>query len=317
MPDAFVRHLAANGQSLPRRPLTTLQVNVGKRCNQACNHCHVDAGPLRDEAMSRGTFERLLALLAEAPLVRNVDLTGGAPELNPHFRWFVDEVRRLDRAVIDRCNLTILSEPGQEDLADFLASRQVYVIASMPCYLRANVDRQRGPGVYDRSIAGLQALNALGYGDGGALRLDLVYNPGGASLPGAQAKLEADYRRNLGEAGVRFDHLLTMTNMPIARFADQLRRSGADAAYHALLVEAYNPAAAEQVMCRDLVSVGWDGALYDCDFNQMLNLRISGEAGHVDTLRSLSAMLEGPISFGDHCFGCTAGAGSSCGGALA
>lgn len=314
----FAETLAARGQHLPRRPLTTLQVNVGKRCNQACSHCHVDAGPKRTEQMERATFERLLALLAEAPGVHTVDLTGGAPELNPHFRWFVAELRSMGRQVIDRNNLTVLSEPGQEDLADFLAAHEVRIVASLPCYTEANVDKQRGHGVFGRSIAGLRALNARGYGQGAGLRLDLVYNPGGPFLPGAQDKLEADYKRRLHEDfGLRFDHLLTITNMVIARYADFLRRRGELERYQALLVEAYNPTAAEGVMCRDLVSIGWDGRLFDCDFNQMLDLPQAGAARTIHELRHLDDLVATPIVFGDHCYGCTAGAGSSCGGALA
>lgn len=318
---SFPAALQLSGRALSRRPLTTLQVNVGKRCNQACTHCHVEAGPKRTEQMERSTFERLLALLAEAPGVGAVDLTGGAPELNPHFRWFVAEVRALGREVIDRCNLTILSEPGQEDLADFLAAQRVRVVASMPCYLKENVDKQRGRGVYDRSVDGLRALNARGYGAGEGLVLDLVYNPGGAFLPGDQAALEADYKRRLLEDhGLRFDHLLTITNMAIARFADQLSRAGRLEAYHQLLVDSFNPGAAENVMCRDLVSVGWDGRLFDCDFNQMLDLPLAtpglaGERTHISALLN-DAFATHAIRVAGHCFGCTAGQGSSCGGAL-
>ncbi len=314
----FTDTLAAHGQALPRRALSTLQVNVGKRCNQACSHCHVDAGPKRTEEMSRPTFERLLALLADAPGVHTVDLTGGAPELNTNFRWFVTEVRRMGREVIDRCNLTILSEPGQADLADFLAEQRVRVIASLPCYTAANVDKQRGHGVFDRSVFGLRRLNAVGYGQGAGLQLDLVYNPGGPFLPGAQAQLEADYKaRLMADLGVRFDQLLTITNMIIARYADFLRRRGELEKYHNLLVDAYNPAAAEGVMCRDLVSIAWDGGIFDCDFNQMLAMPHAGPARDVWGLQHLDELVAAPIVFADHCYGCTAGAGSSCGGATA
>jgi len=298
-------------------------VNVGKHCNQACHHCHVEAGPNRTERMSGAVAERVVALLAANPGITTVDLTGGAPELNPHFRRLVGEARRLGRTVVDRCNLTILLEPGQEDLAEFLAAHGVAVTASFPCYTADNVERQRGHGVFDKSIRALQRLNALGYArPDTALRLDLVYNPVGAFLPPAQAELEARYRAELQRAfGVTFDHLLTITNMPIKRFAEMLVRAGAEEAYLGLLVNHFNPSTVDGLMCRTLVSVGWDGRLHDCDFNQMLEIPLAGpRAGaprtvwDVEDLRPLGGL---PIGTARHCFGCTAGAGSSCGGALA
>jgi radical SAM/Cys-rich protein len=320
-PDAdFAATLERHGlRPLARRPLTTLQVNVGKRCNQACHHCHVDAGPKRPEMMARETAERVLDLVAAQPRIELVDVTGGAPELNPNFRFLAQGARRLGRRVIDRCNLTVLLEPGQEDLADFLAAHEIEIVASLPCHGATNVDRQRGVGVFEKSIAALHRLNALGYGaPGSRLRLDLVYNPVGAFLPPPQAQLEADYRERLeSDHGVSFDHLLTITNMPIRRFAADLERAGRSAEYMGLLVNHFNPATIEGLMCRDLLSVGYDGRLYDCDFNQMLELPLGGEARTIWDVERLDDLEGEPIATGSHCFGCTAGAGSSCGGALA
>jgi radical SAM/Cys-rich protein len=325
MPDAlpsFEATLAAHGRAPLRRERTTaLQVNVGKRCNQACHHCHVEAGPKRTERMTEATADRVLALLAASPDVAVLDLTGGAPELNASFRRLVHQARRLGRRVIDRCNLTILFEPGQEDLAEFLAAERVAVVASLPCYTADNVERQRGQGVFGTSIRALQRLNALGYGrPEGGLSLDLVYNPVGAFLPPAQTELEARYRDELGRAhGITFDRLLAITNMPIKRFAAMLARDEAGAAYMSLLVNHFNPATVDGLMCRSLVSVGWDGRLYDCDFNQMLELGLGGAGAprtiwDVDRLEALDGR---DIATAPHCFGCTAGAGSSCGGVLA
>jgi radical SAM/Cys-rich protein len=305
--------------SLTRAKATTLQVNVGKLCNQACHHCHVDAGPARTERMERTTAERVLELLAHSPAVRTVDLTGGAPELNGNFRMLVEGGRRAGREVMVRCNLTVMFEPGMERLGEFYRDNSVVLVCSLPCYSAANVERQRGRGVFEKSIAALRNLNALGYGDGG-LELSLVYNPVGPVLPLPQAALEADYRRELGTHGVRFDRLLTITNMPIARFAHQLHQWDKYADYMGLLVNHFNPGTVEGLMCRALVSVGWDGQLYDCDFNQMLDLPI-GAAGArraltVWDIDDLDTLAGTPIATGAHCFGCTAGAGSSCGGAL-
>jgi radical SAM/Cys-rich protein len=314
----FEETVVRNGLQLPRNRVTTVQVNLGKLCNQACHHCHVEAGPKRTEVMTLQSMERIIALLRTTGDIRTVDLTGGAPELNPHFRWFVRELRGLGLHVMDRCNLTVLLEQGQEDTAEFLAQQQVEITASLPCYSQKNVEQQRGKGVFDKSIAALRMLNQLGYGKpGSALTLNLVYNPGGPFLPPAQAKLEADYRRELGALfGIEFTGLFTITNMPIKRFLHELERDGKLEAYMHLLVTSFNPQAASGVMCRDLVSVGWDGELYDCDFNQMLELPLGGSRKTLWDIASFQDIEPQPIAFDSHCYGCTAGAGSSCGGAL-
>jgi radical SAM/Cys-rich protein len=307
--------VASTFPPLRRGAFTTLQVNLGYRCNQACSHCHVDAGPHRSESMEAATLALIVPVLA-ARRLGCLDLTGGAPELHPGFRDLVRQARALGVEVIDRCNLTILSEPGQEGLAAFLAGEGVRVVASLPCYLPDNVDRQRGGGVFARSIAGLQALNRLGYGQPGSpLQLDLVFNPLGPVLPPPQEQLEADYRRVLGrDHGVVFHRLLALANMPIQRFAHSLRASGDHDTYLALLRQQHRPANLPQVMCRSLISVDWQGRLYDCDFNQQLGWSLEG----LPHLRDLLDADPGaaPVRVGDHCFGCTAGAGSSCGGAL-
>ena len=306
--------------AIRRNALDTLQVNLGYRCNQACFHCHVNASPDRKEMMGRETIDLILRVVSERRL-STLDVTGGAPELSPHFRHLVSSARRTGARVIDRCNLTILNEPGFEDLADYLASERVEITASLPCYTKDNVDRQRGTDVFDSSILGLRKLNALGYGhDGSGLTLNLVYNPVGAFLPPAQEKLEADYKRELGEHfGILFNALYTLANMPIARFGSTLISQGKFAAYMALLRNAHNPANVDGVMCRTLVSVDWRGFLYDCDFNQMLGipLHVAGKPRrHLSDL--LHEDLDGaPIAVAEHCYGCTAGQGSSCGGALA
>lgn len=317
-PSAFTAALQRHGLGpLRREPVTVLQVNLGKRCNMACRHCHVGAGPTRSEMMDRAIAERVVALLDASPGVTTVDITGGAPELNPNFRWLVQQARRRGLQVLDRCNLTVLLEPGMEDLADFLAAHQVEVVASLPCYLAENVDQQRGRGAFERSIRALRLLNRLGYGlPGSNLRLGLVYNPGGPSLPPSQAGLEEAYRQQLGERfGLSFSYLLTITNMPIARFADDLARAGRDVEYMNLLVGSFNPATVPGLMCRSLVSVDWRGRLFDCDFNQMLELG-APTAGTIHDIDSLDAFEGQPVATGPHCFGCTAGAGSSCSGAL-
>jgi radical SAM/Cys-rich protein len=324
-PPSFASVLARHGHwPLRRERVRTLQVNVGKLCNQACHHCHVEAGPKRTEVMRRPTVDRLLELLARSPAIEAVDVTGGAPELNPSFRHLVASARSLGRHVIDRCNLTVLLEPGMEWVAEFLREHQVEVVCSLPCYTEDNVDRQRGRGVFEKSIEALCRLNDLGYGlPGSDLRLDLVYNPLGAFLPPPQERLEADYRRELGRRfGIRFHRLLTITNMPIKRFAEQLARSGQHAEYMGLLVNHFNPGTVAALMCRSLLSVGWDGALYDCDFNQMLELRAGREGfgtppPSIWSLAAFERLASAEIATGPHCFGCTAGAGSSCGGALA
>ena len=302
----------------PLRPtrIDIFQINVGKLCNQTCRHCHVDAGPDRSEVMTRETMEECIAALAETDIL-TVDITGGAPELNPDFRWLVDACRALDRHVIDRCNLTILELPSQRDLAEFLASRRVEIIASLPHYRAPNTDRQRGDGVYEKSIAALRRLNALGYGDGvSGLRLVLVTNPVGAFLPAAQASLEAEWKRELLRLhGVRFDALYCLANMPISRYLEWLIESGNFESYLERLVQSYNPAAAANVMCRNTISIGWDGRLYDCDFNQMLELGVEPSAPQHVRDFDRAALEQRAVVLGRHCFGCTAGAGSSCGGA--
>ena len=307
--------------ALRRRVVDTLQVNLGYRCNQSCQHCHVNAGPSRTEEISRDTMDAVVAFLSNSADVRTLDLTGGAPELNPHFRSLVVAARTRGVRVIDRCNLTILEEPGQEGLAEFLAAHGVEVVASMPCYLEDNVDRQRGKGTFDASIRGLQRLNALGYGQpGSSLILNLVYNPQGASLPPAQEALEQDYKRHLAEHfGVVFNQLFTLANMPIQRFGSMLVSKGQFNSYMDLLRSAHRDDNLERVMCRSLVSVDWQGYLYDCDFNQQLGLAMgaSGKTRLHLTDIPASALEDRPIRVADHCFGCTAGQGSSCGGALA
>jgi radical SAM/Cys-rich protein len=298
--------------------IQVLQVNVGKLCNQTCRHCHVDAGPDRREVMTRETMQLCVDVLASTD-IPTLDITGGAPEMNPDFRWLVEEARALGRQVIDRCNLTIMLAPHFEDLPDFLARHQVEIVASLPCYLPANTDRQRGEGVFEKSIAALRRLNEVGYGkQGSGLVLTLVYNPVGPSLPPAQVALEEAYRRELsGHYGIVFTRLFTITNMPISRFLDDLIQSERYAEYMDKLIAAFNPEAAGGVMCRTTLSVGWDGRLYDCDFNQMLELDlVSGQPRHIGDFNR--AVLSGrPIVTGQHCYGCTAGAGSGCQGAIA
>ena len=308
---------------LRRKALDTLQVNLGYKCNQACFHCHVNASPDRKEMMSRETIDEVLAFM-RASEIKTLDMTGGAPELNEHFRHLVIAARAMNVRVIDRCNLTILDEPGFADLGPFLAGQQVEISASLPCYSQENVDKQRGEGVFEKSIAGLKKLNALGYGkpDSGLI-LNLVYNPQGAKLPPAQESLEADYHRLLKQNfGIVFNHLFTITNMPIQRFGSTLISKGEFEPYMDLLVSAFQSHNLDNVMCRTLLSVDYLGYVYDCDFNQMLGLPLQHHAQHTHQLkthlRDLSGVdLQGnPIVVKDHCYGCTAGQGSSCGGAL-
>ena len=305
--------------ALRRQRPETLQVNLGYRCNQTCVHCHVNAGPRRKEVMGCQTIDEVIAFL-KASGVKVLDLTGGAPEMNPHFRDLVRSAHALDVQVMDRCNLTILEEPGEEDLAEFLAAYQVEIVASLPCYLEENVDRQRGKGVYDASIRALRRLNELGYGkEGSGLVLNLVYNPLGPTLPPPQDALEAEYKKQLGERyGIVFNHLYTLTNMPIQRFGSMLISKGQFRAYMDLLRNAYQRENLKSVMCRSLISVDWRGYVYDCDFNQMLGLplTITGKSRvHLSDL--IGEDLEGnPIMVADHCYGCTAGQGSSCTGAI-
>ncbi|MDP3821428.1 MAG: arsenosugar biosynthesis radical SAM protein ArsS [Burkholderiales bacterium] len=314
-------HLLARTDFPPiaRAQLGTLQVNLGYKCNQSCLHCHVNAGPNRTEMMDGATVDLVLEVL-RARAITVLDLTGGAPELNEHFRRLVMAARRLGVRVIDRCNLTILSEPGQETLATFLAEQGVEVVASLPCYSIDNVDRQRGEGVFDRSIQGLQALNALGYGvEDSGLRLNLVYNPQGAVLPPPQGALQADYKRELGaHFGIRFNELFALTNMPIQRFGSTLVSKGTFQSYMQLLKNAYRPENLGTVMCNSMLSVDFQGDLYDCDFNQMLGLRARLNGSSQPHLRDLlvHGAVGEAIRVADHCYGCTAGQGSSCGGAL-
>lgn len=309
--------------ALSRGALTTLQVNLGYRCNQTCVHCHVNAGPNRTEMMDSTNLELVIEVL-KVRSIQVLDLTGGAPELHEEFRVLVRQARALGVHVMDRCNLTILFEPGQEDLAQFLADQKVEVVASMPCYSLENVDKQRGKGVFDKSIVALQQLNALGYGKpGSGLKLSLVYNPQGPSLPPEQRKLQADYKRELWEHfGIEFDELFTITNMPIQRFGSMLISKGQFNGYMQLLRENFSEPNHASVMCRNLVSVDWQGYLYDCDFNQQLGLPLPAEGSpRIAAKPHLRNLLEQdpvgrPVRTADHCYGCTAGQGSSCGGAL-
>ncbi len=314
----FAEKLRPSGL-MPLRPLSPdiLQVNVGKMCNQACKHCHVDAGPDRTEIMTRETMQQCLDVLARTN-IGTVDLTGGAPEMNPDFRWFVDEIHALGRKVMVRCNLTIIvSNPKYRDLPKFYAERGVHVVSSLPFYDAKHTDRQRGGGVFDDSMEAMRLLNAEGYGvPAGELILDLVYNPLGALLPGPQVSLEKEFKRVLSDKhGVVFNSLICITNMPISRFLEYLIDSGNYGRYMETLVNAFNPAAAQNVMCRNTISVGWDGQLYDCDFNQMLELPVASSSKHISTFdtEKLNARA---IVIDQHCYGCTAGAGSSCGGQL-
>jgi radical SAM/Cys-rich protein len=316
MHDTLGRLEAISFPAIRRGRLTTLQVNLGYRCNQSCFHCHVNAGPNRTEAMDSGTIDLVLEVL-ERRRIATLDVTGGAPELHPEFRRLVAAARDLGVKAMDRCNLTILSEPGQEDLAEFLAANQVEVVASMPCYLAANVDAQRGKGVFDRSILGLRRLNAVGYGDPRTgLVLNLVFNPQGPNLPPSQKALEADYKRVLlADYGIAFNELYVLANMPIQRFGSTLISKNQFDGYMALLQGAHRPENLPGVMCRTLVSVDYKGFLHDCDFNQMLKLPLGRRGAHLRDL--LEDDLEGrPIRVAGHCYGCTAGQGSSCGGAL-
>lgn len=297
--------------------VAVFQINFGKLCNQACLHCHVEAGPNRSERISRKTLETCLKILP-TPEIKTVDITGGAPELNPHFRWFVEECRKLEKQVLVRSNLTVIFEPGGEDLPEFYAANTVEVVASLPYYLEKTVDSQRGRGVFEKSIQALKKLNRVGYGmpDSGLI-LNLVFNPNGAFLPPAQAAIEADFKRELKRRyDISFNHLFTITNMPIGRFKHFLERSGNYEAYMKRLIEAYNPQAAAGVMCRYTLSIGWDGTLYDCDFNQMLGWNCDhGAPLHINQF-DLKKLKSRRIVTGLHCYGCTAGAGSSCGGAV-
>ncbi|MGD8838383.1 MAG: arsenosugar biosynthesis radical SAM protein ArsS [Gammaproteobacteria bacterium] len=305
---------------LTRRPLEILQVNLGYLCNQSCLHCHVAAGPTRKELMQRETIEQILEVL-ETPGVHTLDLTGGAPEMNPMFRELVSAAREIGITVIDRCNLTILLEPGYEGTDEFLADNEVQIVASLPCYMEENVDGQRGKGVYDKSMQALKRLNRLGYGEpGSGLNLTLVYNPTGPYLPPPQQSLEQDYKEFLAEKfDIRFNQLFTITNMPIARFGSMLISKGEFENYMNLLKDSFSAANLRGLMCLNQLSIDWEGYVYDCDFNQMLNMNIrhpqKGRKLHVSEVLK-TRLEEIPVSIADHCYGCTAGQGSSCGGAL-
>jgi radical SAM/Cys-rich protein len=316
----FAQKLRANSLSLRRARPEVLQVNVGKLCNLTCMHCHVNAGPRRKEIMARETVDRIVNWFAKTE-IPTIDLTGGAPEMIPDFRCFIDQVKRLQppRHIIDRCNLTILLDAGYEDLGEFLATNRVEIIASMPCYSAENVNAQRGEGVFEGSIAALQLLNSLGYGIDPELPLHLVYNPVGAFLPPSQDELEVDYKRELKKHfGIVFNKLYALTNLPIGRFASYLRHNGNLEEYVQLLIDAFNPATISGLMCRNTISVGWRGEVYDCDFNQQLGMQWYGNSGSKVFLWDIDPDLleDREIMTGDHCFGCTAGAGSTCGGAI-
>jgi radical SAM/Cys-rich protein len=305
------------GAELRSHAVDTLQVNVGKLCNQACKHCHVDASPVRTEIMRRDVIDACLRVL-RAYRIPTLDITGGAPEMIPDFRYFVTEARKLNTKVIIRHNLTVMFEEGMRDLPEFFAENETEIVCSLPYFLQTQTDAQRGKGVFDKSIEALKRLNAAGYGAGGNLVLNLVYNPVGAYLPPAQAALEADFRRELKERyDISFNNLFTITNMPIARYLDWLRRSGNETSYMQKLVNAFNPAAISGLMCRNLISVDWQGRLYDCDFNQMLELGLENDLPKTIFDFDLEKLKNRQIVTANHCFGCTAGAGSSCGGTVA
>ncbi len=315
---AFQDTLNAHGCSLRRAAPRILQLNLGKLCNLTCMHCHVNAGPARKEIITRETLDRILAWQESARLPV-VDLTGGAPEMIPDFRYLIERLRAMPwvETIIDRCNLTILLEPGYEGLDAFLAANRVEIVASMPCYSPENVNAQRGDGVFDASIVALQRLNALGYGVDPDLPMHLVFNPNGAKLPGPQDELEADYKRELHEHfAIRFNRLYTITNLPVSRFASWLRNNGKYEDYLALLVTSFNPGTVDGLMCRDTVNVSWTGEVFDCDFNQMMKLPLGGRGPRHLWEIAPADLEDDPIATAAHCYGCTAGAGSSCGGAI-
>lgn len=315
---SFNRRIADSDLQLDRQNLVTVQINVGKLCNQACLHCHVEAGPKRKEIMTQKVGERIIELIRNSPNIKTIDITGGAPELNTNFRSIASAARALGLEVIDRCNLTVFFEPDQEDLPQFLKDNAIHVIASLPCYSKDNVEKQRGSGVFQKSIDALRRLNDLGFGhtDSGLI-LDLVYNPLGPSLPPSQTELEIAYKHELRELfQIEFNSLFTITNVPISRFLHQLNREERYDEYMDLLAASFNPQAAEGIMCRSLVSIGWTGELFDCDFNQMLELPLGGRRRTIWDFESFDAIGQGTIAFADHCYACTAGAGSSCTGTL-
>jgi radical SAM/Cys-rich protein len=307
------------GPALARRAVDALQVNLGRYCNLACVHCHVESGPTRTEMMSRETIDAVLAFFARSA-IPTLDLTGGAPELHPNFDYLVESARALGRHVMDRCNLTVVFEPGKEYLPEFFRRHHVELVCSLPCYSEENVDRQRGKGTFDLSIRALRRLNEIGYGQAGSdLRLNLVYNPVGPHLPPPQEKLEQEYKEKLNtEFGIVFNRLFCLTNMAITRYAKHLRLRHEYDDYKDLLENNFNSATLDHLMCRNLISIDWQGSVYDCDFNQMLDLALTDQAGNKLNVASLAleAVSSRRITIGDHCYACTAGAGSSCGGAL-
>lgn len=316
----FLEKLHLNPNGLKRRAVDVLQVNLGRYCNLACIHCHVEAGPTRNEMMSRRNIDAVLRFLASTE-IPTLDITGGAPELHPDFDYLVESARKLGRNVMDRCNLTVIFEPEKEYLPEFFKRQNVELVCSLPCYSEENVDKQRGKGTFDLSIRALQIFNQIGYGQPDSdLVLNLVYNPVGPHLPPPQDKLEQDYKRILNDQfGIVFNHLYCLSNMPITRYETHLRLRGEYDRYMELLADSFNAGTLNQVMCRYLISVGWEGSIYDCDFNQMLGLSLRdarGEALNIGSLTSLDQVLERSITIGDHCYACTAGSGSSCGGTL-
>ena len=317
---SFQQALTERNTHLTRSTVNTLQVNLGKLCNQACRHCHVEAGPTKTrENMNEETCDQLISLMTKSSTIKTLDITGGAPEMNPHFRKLVSFARSKNIEVIDRCNLTVLFEEGQDSTAKFLAESGTQVVASLPCYSRSNVDKQRGNGVFDKSIKGLQLLNKLGYAqEGSGLQLHLVYNPQGINLPPSQLELEQQYKKELQEDfGIQFNNLFTITNMPIKRFHEDLKRSGKLDEYNQLLINNFNLSALESVMCKELISISWDGKIFDCDFNQMLDLKVDSSVPQtIWELEDFESFNNSPIKVANHCYGCTAGAGSSCTGSL-
>lgn len=313
----FSDFLKQQGIDSQRNNVNILQLNIGRKCNQSCIHCHVNASPARTEEMSIETIDRILTLLSHSMNIKTVDITGGAPELNPAFRYLITKLKELEVNIIDRCNLTILLEKGQETTADFLAENKVTIIASLPCYTEENVDKQRGKSVYSKSIEALKLLNKYGYGvpDSGRV-INLAYNPLGNFLPGNQAELEASYKENLWQKhGIIFNHLYTLTNMPINRYADLLIKEGAWDDYNLLLYSNFNPQAAQKIMCRQQLSINWDGKIYDCDFNQALDIPVCSSNNDIWKINDFDE-VGSDITYAEHCFGCTAGSGSSCQGEL-
>jgi len=315
---AFGDHIQANDYPILKpTKIEMFQINIGKLCNQTCSHCHVDAGPDRKENMTRKTLETCLDILSQHDIPM-VDITGGAPEMNPHFRWFVEECSKLGKQVIDRCNLTIIvANKKYHDLPEFFAKHKVQVVSSLPYFSKSRTDSQRGDGVFEDSIKALKMLNEVGYGkEGSGLELNLVYNPSGAFLPAAQETLQAEFKRQLERKyNIVFNQLFAITNLPVSRFLDYLIESGNYEEYMTSLVDAFNPATIDGLMCRNTISVSWDGYMYDCDFNQMLDLKLKGEAKHIDDF-NLEELEGRNIIVDQHCYGCTAGSGSSCGGEI-